>query len=360
MIDKESILQIINEETPAGKYLRYENIYDEIKEAMREDDADLSQGVWQKKLKKADWGYVEKLCSSILKNESKDFQICVWLVEALVELYLWKGLAFGLEILLDFSEKFWEIAYPNLSIDLEYRFAPFMYCSKKLQDRLMFLPISSPTGTEHTPKNLANLIEAKSETKNDLQSDAFLNIRTSQESTDSFFFVETQHYLSLAHENLKKIDKFLNEKSIEFSPSFGALKKSLETVDAEMLNIIKARKLEIWPYDEAEYSHKDVEIINEEPSATNENTENNDEFIEQPNYISNSSQNENISVTQAYDLLKKLCTFLEKAQPQSLSPLLIRTAIFLNDQPIANVMSIKTKDGEPAINCISKLYAIIK
>ena len=360
MLDKGKILCEIQADNPAGKYLRYENVYDEIKEAMREDDVDLSQGVWQKKLKKADWGYVEELCCSILENESKDLQVCVWLVEACIELYKWKGLALGIEFLLEFAEKFWDIAYPTLSDDLEYRFAPFMYSAKKIQDRLMFLPISAPQNSEFSVKNLANLIEAKSEAKNDSQFDSFLEIRTSQDSTDNFFFIETQHYLSAAYDNLKKLDKFLNIKSSEFSPSFSSLKKSLEVLDAEMCNIIKARKLEIWPYDELEYSHRIVENNSEDIDKSAEEGAVNEEVSDHPSFVVNSLPNENISVAQAYDLLNKICVFLEKAQPQSLSPILLKTAIYLNNQPISNVMEMKTKDGEPAINCISKLYEIMK
>ena len=57
-----------------GRYLKYDNIYDQIKEFRREDDSRLSQGIWQTESKKASWNDVIKTCAHALKTETKDLQ----------------------------------------------------------------------------------------------------------------------------------------------------------------------------------------------------------------------------------------------------------------------------------------------
>ena len=74
--------------------------YDEIKEARFEEDDSVSFGVWERDLKKADWQKVEKLCVEALESQSKDLQIVCWLIESLVFLENFSGLAKGIEILL--------------------------------------------------------------------------------------------------------------------------------------------------------------------------------------------------------------------------------------------------------------------
>ena len=45
-IDIEKILYPISISQPAGESLRYDKVYDEIKEARREDDPNLEQGIY--------------------------------------------------------------------------------------------------------------------------------------------------------------------------------------------------------------------------------------------------------------------------------------------------------------------------
>ena len=57
-----------------GESLRYEPVYDKIKEARREDD-DAPQGEWQRERKTADWDFVIKLAGDSLASKAKT---CNW------------------------------------------------------------------------------------------------------------------------------------------------------------------------------------------------------------------------------------------------------------------------------------------
>src|SRR4051812_43072758 len=86
----ELLLAPISPEMPAGENLRYEELYDRIRNARREDP-DLPMGVWETDLKRADWSLVEALCTEALEQRTKDLQIAIWLLEARIVLHGFSG-----------------------------------------------------------------------------------------------------------------------------------------------------------------------------------------------------------------------------------------------------------------------------
>ncbi|MDQ3996372.1 MAG: type VI secretion system ImpA family N-terminal domain-containing protein, partial [Gemmatimonadota bacterium] len=71
---RDELLVPIPGANPAGAELRYDSVYDKIKEARREDD-DAPQGEWQTERKVADWPLVIKLTKEALSKKSKDLQL---------------------------------------------------------------------------------------------------------------------------------------------------------------------------------------------------------------------------------------------------------------------------------------------
>ena len=67
MIVVEDLLQPISEDKPSGVDLRYDPIYDTIKEARRADD-ELNQGAWQTERKVADYPQVIALTTKALRS----------------------------------------------------------------------------------------------------------------------------------------------------------------------------------------------------------------------------------------------------------------------------------------------------
>ncbi|WNG35729.1 type VI secretion system protein TssA [Archangium violaceum] len=112
--DLQSLLQPISPEAPSGRNLRYETIYERIREARREEDPSLPQGVWQVSLKRADWAQVSALCQQALARESKDLQLAVWLTEAWVMQQGFPGLRWGMNLSTTLVERFWDSLWPTL------------------------------------------------------------------------------------------------------------------------------------------------------------------------------------------------------------------------------------------------------
>ena len=130
---REDILNPIPGDNPSGVSLRYAPIYDQIKEARREDD-DVPQGDWQIEIKKADWVLVTKLASEALATKSKDLQIAAWLTEAIMRREGFAGLQAGLVLLRGLIENFWDTLYPELEDgDAELRAAPLDWVGSRLE-----------------------------------------------------------------------------------------------------------------------------------------------------------------------------------------------------------------------------------
>jgi type VI secretion system protein ImpA len=112
---------------PAGADLRYDEVYDKLKEARREDDPSVQDGahnVWKRSRKTADWPLVIKLASDVLTNRSKDLQVAVWLTEGLLHREGFGGLRTGLELLGGLLEQYWDGLYPRIEDgDAEARIA---------------------------------------------------------------------------------------------------------------------------------------------------------------------------------------------------------------------------------------------
>jgi type VI secretion system protein ImpA len=77
--------------TRRERILRYTPTYDAIQEARREEDA-LDRGEWDREVKTADWEAVKQLTVEALTDKTKDIQIAVWLIEALLKTGGYRGL----------------------------------------------------------------------------------------------------------------------------------------------------------------------------------------------------------------------------------------------------------------------------
>src|SRR4051794_36868438 len=110
---RDDLLKPIPGASPGGVELRYDPIFDKIKEARREDD-DVPQGEWTTALKTADWPLVIKLSKDALANKSKDLQITAWMTEALLRQEGFAGLWAGLDLLAGMIETHWDHLYPEI------------------------------------------------------------------------------------------------------------------------------------------------------------------------------------------------------------------------------------------------------
>lgn len=251
------LLDPIPGENPGGADLRYEPVYEEIKEARREE-ADVPQGQWESERKVADWGLVVRLCGDVLQKKSKDLQVAVWLMEAMLHREGFAGLRGGVDYLQQLIDKFWDNLYPELEDgDAELRAGPLEWVGNKLGDPVKLVPIN-PEGhswaafmssrsvpLEETVKNDVNKLNARKKLieSGKLAPEAF---EKAVEGASKAYYKQLVGDIDGCLGGLKALGKLCDDKFGDESPSFLGLRKSLEEVRNVVFPLLK-KKLELDP-----------------------------------------------------------------------------------------------------------------
>jgi len=253
----DDILKPIPGDNPAGADLRYDPLYDKIKEARREDD-DAPQGDWQRERKVADFGMVTKLGTEALSKRSKDLQIAAWLTEALVRREGFPGLRSGLGLLRGLITGFWEQVYPELEDgDVELRAAPLEWVGLKLDIPVRSVPLdraghdffkykeSRQVGSEAD----AGEDESRIEKRNQLIAEGKMPAEEFDQSFDQTpkpFYKQLVADLQGCLDELRQLDDLCNEKFADAAPSYVPLRTAIEEVGLTAQQLLK-RKLEKDP-----------------------------------------------------------------------------------------------------------------
>jgi type VI secretion system protein ImpA len=240
------LLQPIPGDSPGGVSLRYDPIYDKIKEARRED-IDVPQGAWQRELKVADHAQVVKLTGEALATKSKDLQLAVWLVEAMVRREGFSVLPDGFKFLHDLTEKFWDSLFPEIEDgDMELRASPLDWLGSKFEACLRDLPVTSDGLSWFKYKesrvvgyeNDANT-DAKLKTRSDLLADGKISAETFDQSVDDTpksFYENLLALVTASLEHLSQLGDLCDAKFGSDAPSLLKTRAALEEI-AQMARI---------------------------------------------------------------------------------------------------------------------------
>ena len=101
-----------------GKNLRLTPVFDELKELRREDDHNVSYGIWTYELKVTNWDQLEQKTCELLTTQTKDLEILFWYIECLLHRNKIEGLVNGISLLHQFITMFWDVFFPT---DPEHR-----------------------------------------------------------------------------------------------------------------------------------------------------------------------------------------------------------------------------------------------
>ncbi len=254
---RDDLLNPIAGDNPAGADLRYDPLYDTIKEARRQDD-DAPQGEWQHARKVADWPQVVKLTSEAIASKSKDLQLAAWLTEALLHREGLAGLRDGLDMTRGLLDAFWDHIYPEADDgDLEFRAAPLEWVGTRLATPVKLIAIDA-AGNDvfaHT-EALAIGSEADaedSEVKQARRQAAIADGKPLIEDIDKAFADTPKSFykklvadLDGAVASLAALEALANERFGEFAPAFFQLREAL-TQEGHTVRQLLAKKLEVDP-----------------------------------------------------------------------------------------------------------------
>jgi len=235
----DDLLNPIEGPNPSGANLRYDPIYDKIKEARREE-AQPPPGMTEQDRKVSDNAQVIKLTTDLLTKKTKDLQLAAWLTEALLKQRGFVGLKDGLALCCGLVDKFWDTLYPEIEDgDAESRGAPLGFIGVKLDIPLKFVPVVEKAkyglldhqqsrevgyedqikGDEAKKKRAALIKEGK--LAPELFDRAF-------EETPKKFYAQAEKDLDACLENLARLKKSCDEKFGDDGPTFGPLQSALD------------------------------------------------------------------------------------------------------------------------------------
>jgi type VI secretion system protein ImpA len=271
-IDIEAILAPLPGDNPAGEYLRYSPVYDEMQEARRADDM-LDRGDWQHEIKTSDWDRVLTLAREVLTEKTKDLQIAAWLLEALTYTEGFAGVKVGLTIITSFLRDFWEHLYPAIEDDdLEFRIGPLEFINDKLWLPIKQIPVTDSAATpgyswmkwqesrqvgseKSTLNQYGDVDDDKKRLRQELIADGKL---TAEEFDGAVAASSKAFYVALAEDvtaclaRFAELDRIVDEKFGREAPRLAELKSSLEDCEQLVARILKEkRELEPDPVPEA-------------------------------------------------------------------------------------------------------------
>jgi type VI secretion system protein ImpA len=254
---RDDLLAPIAGDNPAGADLRYDPVYDQIKEARREE-LDVPQGDWQHARKTADYPLVIKLAGEVLAKRSKDLQLAAWLTEALLHREGFGGLQAGLSLVRGLIEQFWEQLYPELEDgDAELRAAPLEWIGSRLDAVVKSVPLnrSGHGFFQYTESRLIGYEEDASDdpAKQEARQQAVEDGKPTAEEFDKGFDATPKAWykqlaadLRGAMEALQTLDDVCAARFGNDAPGYGGLRDALGEVD-HAVAVLLAKKLELDP-----------------------------------------------------------------------------------------------------------------
>jgi type VI secretion system protein ImpA len=249
----ENILSRIPGENPSGQNLRWESVYESVKEARREEE-DLPQGEWAYKVKAADPTQVIRLTSEALCGKTKDLQLAAWLTEALLIQNGVHGFSEGVNLLQGMIENFWDSLYPEPEDgDMELRAAPLNWVGSSLADQVRKVPLtrsrfnwfqyteSRAVGYEEACAGNESRMKARQNaiTEKKLTPEAF---NLDVDVTPRDFYVDLAADLDAALSALQALHDLCDEKFKDEKPSFGKLRSALQDLESLVGTILKDKR----------------------------------------------------------------------------------------------------------------------
>lgn len=246
---RDDLLNPISGANSAGTDLRYDPLYDKIKEARREDD-DAPQGEWERPRKTADWPAVIKLAGDAIATKSKDLQLAVWLTEAMTRREGFAGLNGGLTLIRGMLETFWDNAYPELEDgDAELRAAPIEWLGTRFDMSIKTVPLTKgghdliryresravPTETEAENDDAKRIARATALEEGKLPPEV---VDKAFESTPKVWYRQLAGDLSAAIAALETLNELSTEKFGDASPNLIPLREGLAEVQRTVQQLV--------------------------------------------------------------------------------------------------------------------------
>lgn len=265
MAEIEQFLEPIPGDNPSGADLKYAPVYDQIREARRQEDSG-PMGLWEHDVKTADFTQVIKLGEDALLKKTKDLQIAAWLTEAWIYRSGLPGLISGLNLARGLVERFWDTLYPELDEgDAEPRAAPLEWVGSYFDPSKGSSPILALRRIPLTKTGFDSFVYQESrkigtekevegnEARTKARQQAIKDQKITPEEFDKDFdatpkpfYKKLESDFKLVREAVRELDTVCRDKFADVAPSFTPLLRAIDEV-ANVGHILLLKKLEKEP-----------------------------------------------------------------------------------------------------------------
>jgi len=359
---REWLLQPIPGDKPTGEWLRYDPIYSEIREARQADDPNLPQGVWERELKRADWGKARRLCEQALAERSKDLQVAVWLTECWLRQDGYPGLAAGFDLMAGLCEEYWQDLYPELEEDgdADMRMGALSWANDRLPLLIRQAPLTTPSMADAQPRALIdweNLARVQALEKRDkagakaaardkpsvAELDASIAMTPVPVLGDMLSIVET------CQAELERLDRFLDTHCPKQAPSLGALRDVLQAANERLERWISDRGGLPMPDDGSENGGDDEPFDEDHGAAGDLSAPHGEEgeMGEEREPQSDRQSGPIRSRREAYRRLEEAADYLLRTEPHSPVPYMIKRAVAWGEMSFGElIMELMAEEGD--------------
>ena len=253
---RDDLLTPIAGDNPSGPELYYDPVFEQVKEARREDADDLPAGGWDlANKKKADFRTVNKLTGETIAKRSKDLRMAGWYIESSIRLEGFSVLAPSIELLRALQETFWDTIYPMIEEggDLEYRAMSLDAATRLLTEAVRKLPLTK-SGLNYEvyldSRQVGYEKDATNSTKRETRQDAINRGRMTAEEFDQAFtatskalYTEADAALTETLAAVAALDSYQREAyGTDFYPSLEKFQESLESVHRVVETLLNEKR----------------------------------------------------------------------------------------------------------------------
>ena len=346
-----ALAEIPGPDGPCGASLRYDPLFDQIREARRAE-ADLPQGVWERDLKRADWRHVRDLCLDALATRSKDLHLVFWLTEAWTHLEGFRGFRRGIDLACSLIEDYWEDLHPAIDEDgdLDFRLGPVQWANTQFGRLLQLVPITRPEGDErpydlhswHDVLRIETLRErdpnaAEREGRRKPSRGAF---EASVSLTSVDFYIDLVTVVEAALGEVERLDQALDARAGKQAPSLGRMRTTLVEVDELARRYLSDKGGELpGETDEADDGPDDAPVSDEGDADAQEKP------MSDKKASGGASAGPIDSRADAYRRLAEAADYLMRTEPHSPVPYLVRRAVVWGNMSFGELLVELMENG---------------
>jgi type VI secretion system protein ImpA len=346
VINFESLFAPVSEEKPAGEYLRYSGIYDEISEARRADE-NLSQGEWQTELKVADYRKVISLAVPTLEKNTKDLQIAAWLSEALVKEYGFVGLRDCLKMLGGLQQNFWETLHPEIDEgDMEGRANAISWAETQVSLALRHAKITGYAGYSFNDWEDSKIFDIPDnlEMLETVEQQKFNALRAQADKENRVTANKWREEISLTRRAFcEEVAFLIDECWVAYAEINRVIEEKFDRNQAPGLNNLKKSLSEVHDYVKKLLDEKRAEEPDEAEETAEDTTTGEDGTVIKVAGVATASG----AIQNRQDALKRLndiATFFQKTEPHSPISYIIQRAVKWGNMPLETWLQDVIKD----------------